>query len=61
MYGSSCRIRVSARCASWIGYKYSTKGDVKVTKARVPDKDRVDEGRRKGWIARDMRRIWGRI
>ena len=61
MYGSSCGIRVSARCASWIGYKYSTKGDVKVTKASVPDKDRVDEGRRKGWIARDMGKIQGRV
>ena len=52
---------MSARCASWIGYKYSMKGDVKVTKASVPDKDRVDEGRRKGWIARDMGKIQGRV
>ena len=61
MCGSGRRIRVSARCASQIGYKYSTKGDVKATKASVPDKDKVDEGRNKGYIARDMGRIWGRV
>ena len=52
---------MSARCASQIGYKYSTNGDVNATKASVSDKDRVDEGRNKGWIARDTRKIWGRV
>ena len=44
-----------------MGYKYSMKGDVKATKASVPDKDEVDVGRNKGWIARDIRKTWGRV
>ena len=46
--GTSYRIWVSVRCASWIRWQDSTKGEVKAIKAGVSDKDRVDKGRQKG-------------
>ena len=46
--GTSYRIWVSVRCASWIREQDSTKGEVKAIKAGVPDGDRADERREEG-------------